>query len=121
MRILSVLGSILLGLFTFVFLPLALILIAAAAMLGIGSLMTRFFAVTTFEATLLVTLVAIPLGWGYMRFLGYLEVPGASLVLNSDEDELEEDEEEAPEPPVERWMPVGRPRFPRGRGRQRPL
>ena len=68
--ILSTLTTLLLTAVLYLFAPLVLIGIAAVLLLAVGALLTRWFAVTTFEATLITTLVAIPLLWLYYRLLG---------------------------------------------------
>jgi ABC-type anion transport system duplicated permease subunit len=79
------LGSLLLTLLLYVLVPLLLIGIVAALLFGIGSLLTRVFAVTTFEATLVATLVAIPLVWLYYRLLRHADLIPADLATEQDE------------------------------------
>jgi hypothetical protein len=103
----SALVSLFGALLILVLIPLLLIGIAAAILLGIGSLLTRVFPVTAFEAALIVTLAAFPLVWFYGRLLNNLGYAGG---------EAEEEEGEEPEPPraFERMIVV-----PPGRGRGR--
>ena len=105
--ILSALFSVIVTLLTVVVLPLLLIVLVSAILLTIGSLLTRVFAVTVFEATLIVTLVAIPLAWFIMRLLGFLNVAS----------ELAEEEEPEPPSATERWIQVPRGAARRGRRR----
>jgi hypothetical protein len=105
--ILSALFSVIVAFLIVVVLPLLLIVLISAILLTIGSLLTRVFPVTVFEATLILTLVAIPLVWFILRLLGLLNV--ASELA----------EEEAPESPsiTERWIQVPRGAARRGRRR----
>ena len=106
--IFSGLFSVIVTLATVVLLPLLLIVLVTAILLGIGSLLTHVFAVTVFEATLILTLVAIPLVWLILRLLGLLNVATEQV-----------DDEEPSEPPsrAERWIQV--PRGPARHGRRR--
>jgi hypothetical protein len=106
--LLSGLSALVGALFIFVLVPLLVIGVAAAILLGIGSLLTRLFPVTVFEATLIVTLAAFPLAWLYSRLLNQAGLLGPEV-------EAEEVEEE-PEPPhtFERMIMVP-PRPARGR------
>lgn len=83
--ILLTFGSLLLTLLVYVLGPLLLIGIVTTLRFGIGSLLTRVFAVTTFEATLIATLVAIPLVWFYYRFLRDINSINADLEVKDTE------------------------------------
>lgn len=61
----------------FLILPALLIVIAAALLLGVGWLLTRWFAVTVFEAALITTILAVPIVWFYYRILGNTGLVGA--------------------------------------------
>ncbi len=106
----SGLATLLLMLLLYVLLPLLLVGVAVLVLLGIGSLLARFVPLTTFEATLIVTLVAVPTIWGYWRFLnlsGFWGPPADVL------EELEEEEE----PPV--FVPIPGSRMRSGRKRRK--
>ncbi len=63
----SGLFTLLITLFTYLILPLLLVIIAVLILIGMGSLLARFLPLTTFEATLIVTLVALPTVWAYWQ------------------------------------------------------
>ena len=67
--VLSFLFTLVIVLFVYLLAPLLLIVIAAAILLVLGSLLTRVFPVTTFEATFIVVVVTLPLLWLYARLL----------------------------------------------------
>lgn len=83
--ILSALGALLGTLLIYVLLPSLGVIIIAAILLGVGALLARVFPVTVFEASLIVTLVAIPLFWMWLRLLGNLNAVNVN-------DELQESE-----------------------------
>ncbi len=83
--LISSLGALIGALLIFVLIPLLVIGVAAAILLGIGALLTRWFPVTVFEATLIVTLTAFPLVWLYSRLLNDLGLTGAEVELEEDE------------------------------------
>lgn len=83
-------GTILSGLFMLIILPLILVAIAIAVMLGIGWLLTTFLPFTLFEATLISIFVFIPTVWLYYRVFGaVVGLPDLGSTLDWDEDEDE--------------------------------
>ena len=104
----SALATLIVSLLTFVVVPVLLIVLFGAILLAAGSLLTRFFAVSVFEATLILTLVAIPLMWFILRLFGFLNVVAEPV-----------EDEEPPEPPsvAERWIQVPRGAARHGRRR----
>lgn len=90
--------------------PLLLVVIVVALLFGVGALVTRVFPVTLFEATLIGTLVGVPLCWFYYRALRRANLMDAERGAQA----------EPPEPPtvIEPLFPM--PRRPYRRSKRGP-
>ncbi len=95
----SLLGNLLFALLLFaifILLPVAIIIIGTALLLGLGMLMASFFPVTTFEGAVIGTAVAFPALWLFVRFV----MAPAHVTESEEDDEEEEDDDRFVEPPM---------------------
>jgi hypothetical protein len=98
----TLVGILLLGL-VLVLLAAVVVLVAALAFTGVGSVLNRFIGLGLFESTVIATLSGFLVAYVVSKI--WSSVPYPSGVLGEDEDweEEEEWEEEEPEPPIVPW------------------
>jgi hypothetical protein len=99
----TLIGILVLGL-VLVLLAAVVVLVAALAFTGVGSVLSRFIGLGLFESTVIATLSGFLVAYVVSKI--WSSVPYPSGVLGEEDEDWEEEEEweeEEPEPPIVPW------------------